>query len=132
MQRELYTFQRSLTAARRGETGQNGQAAERRPSRRSTSNGQMVKYPARDAARLRSGAGRAARRGAVRHRAARLRVARDAARGYWAVREALTRRSDAAIAAAAAPGSGAPVIGRPITSRSEPACSASSGVATRA
>ena len=43
-----------------------------------------------------------------------------------------TRRSDAAIAAAAAPGSGARVMGRPITSRSAPASSASSGVATRA
>ena len=43
-----------------------------------------------------------------------------------------TRRSDAAMAAAAAPGSGARVMGRPITSRSAPASSASSGVATRA
>jgi hypothetical protein len=41
-------------------------------------------------------------------------------------------RSDAAIAAAAAPGSAAPVIGRPMTRRSAPARSDSSGVATRA
>ena len=41
-------------------------------------------------------------------------------------------RSDAPIAAAAAPGSAALVSGRPITSRSAPADSASSGVATRA
>ena len=43
-----------------------------------------------------------------------------------------TRRREAAMAAAAAPGSGARVIGRPITSRSAPASRASSGVATRA
>ena len=47
-------------------------------------------------------------------------------------RATATRRSDAAMAAAAAPGSGARVMGRPITSRSAPASSASSGVATRA
>src|SRR5579862_546927 len=43
-----------------------------------------------------------------------------------------SRRSEAAMAAAAAPGSGARVIGRPITRRSAPASMASSGVATRA
>jgi hypothetical protein len=48
------------------------------------------------------------------------------------LRATVTRRSDAAMAAAAAPGSGALVIGRPITSRSAPASTASSGVATRA
>ena len=44
----------------------------------------------------------------------------------------LARRSEAAMAAAAAPGSAAPVIGRPITSKSAPERIASSGVATRA
>ena len=42
------------------------------------------------------------------------------------------RRSDAAMAAAAAPGSAALVMGLPMTSRSAPARMASSGVATRA
>ena len=54
---------------------------------------------------------------------------RARAAGYLAT---VTRRSDAAMAAAAAPGSDARVMGRPITSRSAPASSASSGVATRA
>src|SRR5215468_655209 len=44
----------------------------------------------------------------------------------------VSRRSGAAIAAAAAPGSGALVMGRPMTRRSAPARSASSGVAVRA
>ena len=48
----------------------------------------------------------------------------------WGVRA--RRRSEAATADAAAPGSGAAVMGRPMTSRSEPARIASSGVATRA
>ena len=59
-------------------------------------------------------------------------------RGYagrpqpYAHSAAASRRNGAAMAAAAAPGSGAPVMGRPMTRRSAPSRSASSGVATRA